>query len=170
VHVVGAVNHPGVYWLSSGARVEEAVTQAGGFRGDADASSVNLAALVQDGQQVRVEYTAAPAEPAPPAAVPQPPATATAPAPAAAPETPPAKTATGRRLGPSLDLAHVRPVSLSTASQAQLEELPKIGPALAANIVHYRTQHGPFRSVDDLVNVPGFGDQRLEALRPYVMP
>ena len=51
-----------------------------------------------------------------------------------------------------------------------MEALPKIGTQLATNIITYRQQHGPFRAVDDLVNVPGFGDQRIEAIRPYVMP
>lgn len=54
VHVSGAVREPGLYLLDPGARVEEAVTAAGGFTDDADAGGVNLARPVADGEQLRV--------------------------------------------------------------------------------------------------------------------
>jgi competence protein ComEA len=54
VHVVGAVRHPGVYRLSPGSRARDAVRRAGGARPRADLGSVNLAALLADGEQVRV--------------------------------------------------------------------------------------------------------------------
>lgn len=62
------------------------------------------------------------------------------------------------------------PVSLSTATASQLEELDGIGPTLAARIVEWRTGHGPFTSVDQLGDVPGIGDARLDALRDRVVP
>jgi competence protein ComEA len=77
-----------------------------------------------------------------------------APAPAAA-------TATGRPAGP---------LSLATATQAQLEELDGIGPALASRIIEYRDAHGGFRSVEELGEVDGIGEVRLEALRQAVQP
>lgn len=61
-------------------------------------------------------------------------------------------------------------VSLSTATAAQLEELPEIGPATAAKIVAYREEHGPFTSVDQLLEVPGVGEKTLEAFREQVAP
>ena len=59
-------------------------------------------------------------------------------------------------------------VGLNTATAAQLEALPRIGPALAARIVAYRTAHGPFRTVDELGEVGGIGPKTLEGLRDLV--
>ncbi|KQQ00955.1 hypothetical protein ASG06_15945 [Rathayibacter sp. Leaf185] len=61
-------------------------------------------------------------------------------------------------------------VSLSTATAAQLEELPEIGPSTAAKIVAYREANGPFTSVDQLLEVPGIGEKTLEAFRERVAP
>jgi competence protein ComEA len=60
------------------------------------------------------------------------------------------------------------PVDLNHASEADLEALPGIGPALAQAIIDYRSQHGSFRSVDDLSNVRGIGPAKMEQLRPLV--
>ena len=57
-------------------------------------------------------------------------------------------------------------VNLNTATEAQLDTLPGIGPATAKAIVEYRTQNGPFKSVDDLKNVKGIGQKKLDKLKP----
>ncbi len=62
------------------------------------------------------------------------------------------------------------PVSLSSATAAQLETLDGVGPALAARIIAWRDAHGGFASVDQLDEVPGIGPARMEALRPRVVP
>ncbi|MBW4041528.1 MAG: ComEA family DNA-binding protein [Acidobacteria bacterium] len=62
------------------------------------------------------------------------------------------------------------PMSLSSATAAQLETLPQIGPALAARIIAYRDAHGGFRSVDDLGQVGGIGPKTLAGLRDLVAP
>jgi competence protein ComEA len=64
----------------------------------------------------------------------------------------------------------VGPVSLSSATVEELDELPGIGPITAEKIVDYRSEHGPFGSVDDLDAVPGIGPARLEQLRELVTP
>ena len=61
------------------------------------------------------------------------------------------------------------PLELNTASAADLEALPGIGPALAQTIVTYRTAHGPFRTIDDLLQVSGIGLKKLENLRPLLV-
>ena len=62
------------------------------------------------------------------------------------------------------------PISLSSATVAQLDQLDGIGPTLAARIVAWRDEHGGFQSVDQLGDVPGIGEARLEALRPKLSP
>jgi competence protein ComEA len=62
------------------------------------------------------------------------------------------------------------PISLSQATEAQLESLDGIGPALAGRILEYRQQHGGFRSLDELKEVSGIGDKRFAALRHAVVP
>jgi competence protein ComEA len=59
-------------------------------------------------------------------------------------------------------------VDLNSASEADLEALPGIGPALAQAIIDHRSQHGPFRSIDDLAEVRGIGPAKMEQLRPLV--
>jgi competence protein ComEA len=62
------------------------------------------------------------------------------------------------------------PISLGSATLEQLETLDGVGPATAQKIVGYRTEHGGFRSVDDLANVPGIGPKKLAAIKPHVQP
>lgn len=138
VHVAGAVRKPGVYRIAGDGRVIQAIRLAGGPAPTADLGLVNLAAPLQDGQQVLVPRRAT---------------TAAAGAPVATAGT-----------------AAAGPLSLSSATAEQLDTLDGIGPTLAARIVAWRGQHGGFSSVDQLLDVPGIGETRLEALRGKVTP
>jgi len=140
VHVVGEVRRPGLYRLRDGARVADAVRRAGGARRKADLAALNLAAPLVDGIQVLVPSRA--------------------PTGAAGVEGATSGTSTGASV----------PVSLSSATVEELDELPGIGPVTAQKIIDYRTEHGPFASVDDLDAVPGIGPTRVEQLRDLVTP
>ena len=59
-------------------------------------------------------------------------------------------------------------VGINSAGAADLQILPRIGPVLAQAIIDYRTQNGPFRSVEQLLEVPGIGEKTLEQLRPLI--
>ena len=59
-------------------------------------------------------------------------------------------------------------VDINSASAAQFEALPKIGPAIALRIIEYRTQHGPFATLEALMNVKGIGPSTFEALRAFI--
>jgi competence protein ComEA len=60
------------------------------------------------------------------------------------------------------------PFDLNGASVEQLEELPGVGPVLAQRIATYRDDHGPFETVEDLLDVPGIGESKLAAIRDFV--
>jgi len=59
-------------------------------------------------------------------------------------------------------------VNVNTATVAELERLPGIGPALAARIVAHREKNGAFKQIDDLMLVQGIGEKSLERIKPYV--
>jgi competence protein ComEA len=144
VHVAGAVRRPGLYRLPHGARIATALELAGGPRPKADLTGVNLAARIEDGQQILVPRRGA--------------AAAAATASGSATSSP----AAGATAGPAAR------ISLATATQAQLEALDGIGPALAQAILAYRDEHGGFRSIEELQEVDGIGEQRFAALREAV--
>ncbi|HHC08355.1 MAG TPA: ComEA family DNA-binding protein [Actinobacteria bacterium] len=59
-------------------------------------------------------------------------------------------------------------IDLNRADAAELEQLDGVGPVLARRIVEYRAAHGPFRTVEDLLDVPGIGEAKLAAIRPGI--
>ncbi|HEX6247091.1 MAG TPA: ComEA family DNA-binding protein [Nocardioidaceae bacterium] len=142
VDVAGKVRRPGIATLPVGARVVDALEAAGGVRRGVDLTSLNLARLLVDGEQIVVGVP-------PPGGVAAPAASA-----------PGGASSTG---GPSGPL-----VNVNTATQAQLEELPGVGPVTAGAILQWRTEHGPFTAVDELMEVSGIGEATLAEIAPFV--
>jgi competence protein ComEA len=140
VHVVGRVASPGVVALPEGSRVGDAVAAAGGALPDADLAGLNLAAVVQDGAQIRV------------------------PAPG---EEPPAAADDGAGGGGGSG-GGGGAVDVNTAGSAELQTLPGIGPVLADRIVAWRDANGPFPDVDALLDVSGIGPAVLGQIRDLV--
>ena len=66
------------------------------------------------------------------------------------------------------ELERMSTINVNAASAKELEELPGIGPVLAEAIVAYREEHGPFASAEDLMEVYGIGEGKLEAMRPFL--
>ncbi len=166
VQVGGAVNRPGLYQLWAGARVYEAIQQAGGFTGQADQEAVNLAAVLEDGQKVVVPTL--PAEPSAPQ-----PASALSPSlPVAAAGPPPAPPTAPRPTQPadsgSPPSRQVVLIDLNSATQQDLERIPGIGPVIAQRILRYRAQYGGFRRIEELMLIQGIGQRTFELLKPYV--
>ncbi|WP_338898341.1 ComEA family DNA-binding protein [Streptomyces sp. TG1A-60] len=150
VDVSGKVRRPGIQHLPAGSRVADALRAAGGVRPGANTDGLNRARLLVDGEQVLVGS---------PAPVPGPGAVPGASGGGAA--------GTG---GGGTGAVPAAPVSLNTATADQLDTLPGVGPVLAQHIIDYRTQHGGFRSVDELREVNGIGDRRFADLRNLVRP
>ncbi|MFI8187551.1 helix-hairpin-helix domain-containing protein [Streptomyces sp. NPDC085946] len=149
VDVSGKVREPGIHRLPAGSRVADALRAAGGVRPGTDTDGLNRARFLVDGEQVVV------GGPAP------------APAPGTAPGTGPGGAVAG---GPVTGAGPAAPLSLNTATVEQLDTLPGVGPVLARHIIDYRTQHGGFRSVDELREVNGIGERRFADLRNLVRP
>nr|WP_307799790.1 helix-hairpin-helix domain-containing protein [Micromonospora antibiotica] len=142
VAVAGKVRRPGLVRVPAGARVADAVEAAGGALPGIDVALLNPARKVADGELILVGVTAPPGATGPDAA-------------AAGPAAPGGGVPGGR-------------VNLNTATLAQLDALPGVGPVLAQRILTHRDQQGGFRSVGDLRQVDGIGDARYEQLKDLV--
>ncbi len=126
VSVIGQVRQPGLVTVSDGARVADAITAAGGALPDADLTTVNLARLVVDGEQIAVGIPGS---------------------------SPPGDG------DPATDTGLI---DLNTATQAELEGLPGIGPVLAQRIIDFREDNGGFTAVEQLREVSGIGPSVYE--------
>jgi competence protein ComEA len=142
IFISGAVQTPGVYELPSGARVADALQQAGGFTPDANTDAVNQAAPLHDADQIYVP-TQEEAQSVPPIGV---------------SSEEPAPSTSAPAGGGGL-------INVNTATLEELDQLPGIGPSRAQDIIANR----PYVSVDDLDRVPGIGAATLEKLRPLVV-
>jgi competence protein ComEA len=138
VDVAGKVRRPGIAVLDAGARVVDALEAAGGARAGVDLSTLNLARVLVDGEQILVGATA--------------PESVSAPTPAA----------------PGGAPAPGELVNLNVASVAELETLPEVGPVTAAAIITWRDTNGAFTSVEELLEVDGIGEVTLAQITPYV--
>lgn len=143
VDIGGAVHSPGVVQLPPGSRLQDAVDAAGGLLPDANRDSVNLAAPLTDGSTITIPFIPTPA----PTSLP------------------------GQR-SPEIILPEISPtpglIPINTATQAELESLPEIGPSTARSIIAYREEHGPFKDIEQLIDVPGIGPATLNAIRDLI--
>ena len=158
VYVAGAVNNPGVVTLPAGSRVADALAKAEGMSVKADQAlvekSLNLAEKLQDGDKIYIpalgedltglDFLTSGASPAS------------------------SGVSNGARTTTSAGVPGV--VNLNTASSEEIASagLYRIGPKTAEKIVSYRQQFGPFKSLEDLLNVPGIGEAILEGIRGSV--
>ncbi len=146
VHVAGEVKNPGVYTLSTSARMIDAVLAAGGATARADLEVINLATPLIDSSQIYVPTKGSAERPV--FARPQPGMNGV------------------QSTQSSPDSGGV--VNINRASVAELDALPGIGPSTAQAIVDYRTTNGPFGSPEDLLNVKGIGPAKFDAMRKLV--
>jgi competence protein ComEA len=142
VDVSGEVRRPGVYQFQHGQRVIDAINRAGGPTRAAFPAAINRAAVLADGQQVVLPSRVS--------------AGSTAQAAAAA--------------GSSGGAGGQAPISLGTATQAQLEQIEGIGPVTAQSILEFRDSKGGISSVAELDQVSGIGPVTMEALKSRLQP
>ncbi len=156
VHVVGAVNEPGVYHLAAGARGDDALRAAGGARSNADLRLVNLAAPLVDGEQLVIPRIGE--RPPPTTAASRGGSGGTG---GGGSKTSPGDTSPTRTTLPLI-------IDINRANADELDRLPGIGPKTAQAIIEHRTRNGPFGSVDDLLAVRGIGPATLAEIRNWV--
>lgn len=158
VDIHGDVHHPGVYHLSENARVQDAVSAAGGFVHAKDSAFVNMAASVDDGQEIVIpnvlqlqnQNKGQPSQ--------------------GSVSSNKTFNQQSDTTGNSVATTSVRAlINLNTADTSSLETLPGIGPGRAQAIVDYRRQHGPFRRLQDLEQVRGIGPQIFSRVKPYLI-
>jgi len=145
VHVLGAVRSPGLVTLAAQSRVQDAVDAAGGFTRRADPGELNLAQVLQDGQQVVIGTDDRPAG-----------------------QVRGSAGAAGGASGSGSPASGATVLDLNQADATQLEELPGVGPVTAAGIISWREEHGRFNRVEELQEVDGVGPKTYAQIAPHV--
>lgn len=150
VYVSGAVSKPGLISLPLDARLNDVLKEANPLP-EADLEQLNPASKLKDGQKISIPYKAGmnSAEKASQAAqVTQSPQTSS--------------------VSGSAPSSNTGKININTAGAAELDNLPGVGPALAARIIQYRTDNGPFTNPEDLQNVSGIGPKTYEKMASMV--
>ncbi|HVD81453.1 MAG TPA: helix-hairpin-helix domain-containing protein [Propionibacteriaceae bacterium] len=140
VHVLGAVRHPGLVKLGENSRVQDAIDAAGGLARRADPGELNLAQPLADGQQLVIGTKGDPA----------------------------GEVRNGGESGTGSGSSATSTLDLNHANQAQLEELPGVGPVTAQAILTWRQQHGRFNRIEELQEVDGIGPKTYAQIAPHV--
>jgi competence protein ComEA len=143
IHVTGAVQRPGLYFLPQESRVRDAIEAAGGFSEDASYNAVNLAAFLEDGTQLLVPVlnqavNSSDVIKSPPDSY-----------------------------QPAVQQSFTI-ININSASQAELETLPNIGPVTAQKIIAFREEFGDFAMIEEIQKVSGIGSLTFESIEAYI--
>ncbi len=140
IHIVGEVNRPGVFTMDKGSRLYEAVELAGGFTEAANREGINLAQELLDGSQYII--------------------------PSESGELIINKNDGEQAVGYASE--NDGKVNINTADKQELQTLPGVGEVLAERIVAYRTEHGKFKNISELLNVDGIGEGKFQSIKDKV--
>ena len=145
VHVTGEVNNPGVVKIKEGSRIEDVIKAAGGLTENGDITNVNLAYVVEDGMKIRIPSSNEDSE-----------------------DYITEDSGKGVILSEESNNSSSSIVNINTANEAELEQLPGIGPSISSKIVEYRNKNGKFKNIEDIKNVTGIGDSKFEKIKEYI--
>jgi competence protein ComEA len=141
VEVRGAIAKPGVYTLPAGSRVQDVIALAGDLTTNAETRALNLARKVNDGEQLYIPAIG---------------------------EATPTTVPVASKATPGASKAPTGKININTATIAELDTLPGIGPAIAQRIIEYRAQNGAFQKIEDLKKVRGIGDVLFDQIKDLV--
>ncbi|MGX9135343.1 helix-hairpin-helix domain-containing protein [Rummeliibacillus sp. JY-2-4R] len=150
VDVKGAVKNPGVYKLDADSRVIDAILIAGGYAKNAQSRQINHAQKLQDEMVIYVPQKGEETEKVLNIAD-------------QSSSSVPSTQNGGESANKSSEL-----VNINTADEAGLTTLNGVGPAKAKAIIAYRTENGPFKTIEDLKNVTGIGEKTFESLKDFL--
>ena len=149
VHVTGEVKNPGVVKIKEGSRIEDIIEAAGGLTENADITNINLAYVVEDGVKIKI--------------------------PAVGDDELSKESYIIEGMGENFSIAEGNVenhsnslININTATQSELETLPGIGPSIASRIIEYRNQNGKFKTVNDIKNVTGIGNNKFEKIKEFI--
>lgn len=145
IHITGEVEEEGVIELEKGARISDAIEEAGGTTEEADLSNVNLAYSLSDGQKVKIPNINEKDE-----------------------EIIVVKEKAGDNIIIEGNKSKEEKININKAAQTEIETLPGIGPSTALKIITYRNEHGKFKNIEDIKNVSGIGDSKFENIKEYI--
>lgn len=141
VHIAGSVVTEGIIELEEGARVADAIKEAGGTTADANTKKINLAQKLQDGQKIYI------------------------------PNQKETEEDIMENLGETIEENSINSsskVNINTATQTELELLSGIGPSIASKIISYRKENGKFKTIEDIKNVPGIGEAKFNSIQDQI--
>ena len=141
VHIAGSVVTEGIIELEEGARVADAIKEAGGTTADANTKKINLAQKLQDGQKIYIPNQNVTEEDI------------------------------MENLGETIEENRINSsskVNINTATQTELELLSGIGPSIASKIISYRKENGKFKTIEDIKNVPGIGEAKFNSIQDQI--
>ncbi len=145
IHITGEVEEEGVIELEKGARISDAIEEAGGTTEEADLSNVNLAYSLSDGQKVKIPNINEKDE-----------------------EIIVVEEKAGDNIIIEGNKSKEEKININKAAQTEIETLPGIGPSTALKIIAYRNEHGKFKNIEDIKNVSGIGDSKFENIKEYI--
>ena len=150
IHITGEVNNPGVVSLKEGARIIDAINEAGGTTEKADLGKVNLAYILEDAQKVYI------------------PSTNETENKNYVSESSGQITVATNSANDLIAKANEKiMVNINTANEVELQRIPGIGETIAGRIVAYRKQNGKYKTIEDIQNVSGVGASKFQKIKQY---
>ncbi|MBR3613740.1 MAG: helix-hairpin-helix domain-containing protein [Clostridia bacterium] len=144
IYITGEVNNPGVKELRLGSRIEDAINNAGGLTDNANISQVNLAYSLEDGEKIYIPNINEKIDEY-------------------------ITRENGDGIVEKSNNQSSERININKADVNELCKLPGVGQSLAIRIVAYRDENGNFKTIDDLKNVSGIGEKKLESLKKYIV-
>ena len=139
VYITGEVNSQGVIKLPSGSRIADAVKEAGGLTESANIKNINLAYELEDGEKIYIPNIN---------------------------ETETVVTSNSENY--TTEQSKNNTININKAGTEELQNLNGIGAGLSKNIVEYREENGKFKQIEDLMNVPGIGENKFNKIKEQI--